>query len=146
MSDTETSNRRRRSLAALIILALTFWAADFGALPSVSAEQSASAFQTITTEQLAQMLEHKDFLFVNVHVPYEGEITQTDAFIPFDEIDENLSLLPTAKSAPIVLYCRSGRMSEIAAGELAARGYTNISHMAGGMVEWAKAGHPVLGK
>lgn len=146
MSDTETSNRRWRSLAALTILALTFWVADFGASSPASAEQSAATFQTITTKQLAQMLKHKDFLFVNVHVPYEGEIAQTDAFIPFDQIGENLGLLPTAKSAPIVLYCRSGRMSEIAAGELAARGYTNVSHMAGGMVEWAKAGRPVLGK
>lgn len=104
------------------------------------------AFQTITTEALAQMLEHKDFLLVNVHIPYEGEIAQTDAFIPFDQIGENLGLLPTDKSAPIVFYCRSGRMSEIAAGELAARGYTNVSHVAGGMVEWVTGGHEVLNK
>jgi len=81
--------------------------------PSQGAGQSTPAFETITSAQLAERLNHKDFVFVNVHIPYEGEIEQTDAFVPFDDIGENLDLLPDDKSAEIVLYCRSGRMSEI---------------------------------
>lgn len=108
------------------------------------AEQSAPAFETITSAQLAERLRAKDFAFVNVHIPYEGEIAQTDAFIPFDEIGRHLDLLPSDKSAEIVLYCRSGRMSEIAANELSEFGYTNDSHLAGGMVDWARTGHDLL--
>ena len=103
-------------------------------------------FATITSDQLAEKLGHKDFFFVNVHIPYEGEIARTDAFIPFDEIAENLGRLPTDRSAAIVLYCRSGRMSEIAATDLAARGFTGVSHLSGGMIDWQRSGRPVLHK
>lgn len=105
---------------------------------ALAAEQN--RFRTITVEQLAGLLEDEDVTLVNVHVPYEGEIEQTDALIPFDEISANLDLLPTDKDAEIVLYCRSGRMSEIAAAELAALGYTNVSHVEGGFNAWASSG------
>jgi rhodanese-related sulfurtransferase len=108
------------------------------------AGEAQAGFVTIASDELAQMLAHKDFYFVNVHIPYEGEIALTDAFIAFDNIAENLDRLPHDRAAPIVLYCRSGRMSEIAAGELAGRGFTQVSHLAGGMVDWQRSGHPVL--
>lgn len=34
--------------------------------------------------QLKKQLDHKDFVLINTHVPYEGEITGTDLFIPYD--------------------------------------------------------------
>lgn len=103
-------------------------------------------FGTITSDELAEKLTHKDFVFINVHIPYEGEIDQTDAFIPFDKIAQNLDRLPTDRGATIVLYCRSGRMSEIAASDLATRGFTRVSHLSGGMIDWQRSGHPVLHK
>jgi rhodanese-related sulfurtransferase len=107
----------------------------------VGASEPKASIATISSAQLAEKLAHKDFVFVNVHVPYEGEIAQTDAFIPFDKIAENLDRLPTDRSAAIVLYCRSGRMSEIAASDLAGRGFTQVSHLSGGMIDWQRSGH-----
>jgi len=112
----------------------------------VAAESTTAAFQTITPKDLAQMLQHKDFVLVNVHIPYEGEIAQTDALIPFDQIAANLDKLPADKTATIVLYCRSGRMSEIAATTLAGLGYTHVAHLGGGMIGWEAAGQSLLHK
>src|SRR3990167_10448621 len=81
-------------------------------------------YTDITSDQLREMLKNKDFYFMNVHTPYEGEIEKTDAFIPYNEIDKNLDKLPKDKNAKIVLYCRSGRMSKIAAQSLVDLGYT----------------------
>jgi len=86
------------------------------------------------------MLKNKDFVFVNVHIPFEGDIAATDLSVSYDQIAQNLSQLPSDKNAKIVLYCRSGRMSEIAAEELVSLGYTNIWNLEGGMVEWEQAG------
>ncbi len=106
--------------------------------------QEAVNFTTLTSVQLATMLKQKDFFFVNVHVPYEGEIKNTDAFIPYDKITDNLDKLPADKNAKIVLYCRSGRMSEIAARELSRLGYTQVSHLSDGMIDWKKNGYEII--
>lgn len=103
-------------------------------------------FATLTSLQLAEMLEKKDFFFVNVHTPYEGEIRNTDAFIAFDKIAVNLDKLPKDRSAKIVLYCRSGRMSEIAARQLTQLGFSQVSHLSGGMIDWKKSGYDILEK
>jgi rhodanese-related sulfurtransferase len=135
-------------VAALIMIASGFpigpesWRA--AGLGSAEAGEAQPSFSTITSDQLAARLARKDFFFINVHVPYEGEIEQTDAFIQFDMIAENLDRLPQDRNAEIVLYCRSGRMSEIAANDLASRGFTQVSHLAGGMIDWQRSGHQIL--
>lgn len=101
------------------------------------------AYTDISVAELQTMLENKDFTFVNVHIPFEGDIAGTDLSIPYDEIEQNLGLLPADKAAKIVLYCRSDRMSRIAAETLVGLGYTNIWNLDGGFVEWEQAGLPI---
>jgi rhodanese-related sulfurtransferase len=98
----------------------------------------------ILPQELKGMLEAKDFFFVNVHVPYEGEIEQTDAFVPFDQVTAKLSEFPQARGAKIVLYCRSGSMSAIAAREMVLAGYTDIYNLDGGFRAWAAAGYELI--
>ena len=103
------------------------------------------SYQNITPDELNSMSEDKDFVFVNVHIPFAGNISNTDLSIPYDQINspEYLNQLPTDNNAKIVLYCRSGRMSEIAATELVALGYSNIWNLDGGMVAWEQAGYEI---
>src|SRR3989304_1660377 len=106
---------------------------------------SAKGFTDITVAELSTMLESKDFLFVNTHIPYEGEIAGTDAFVPYNELELYADRLPADKDARIVLYCRSGRMSEIAATDLVEQGYSNVYELDGGMIVWEEAGLPRMG-
>jgi rhodanese-related sulfurtransferase len=88
-------------------------------------------------------LKNKDFVLINVHIPFAGNIPDTDLSIPYNELEQNLSQLPADKNEKVVLYCSSGRMSEIAAEELTSLGYTNVWNLKGGMVEWQQAGYPL---
>ena len=108
--------------------------------PATKVEVEGGSYTNVTPQQLAAMLKQKDFFFVNVHIPYEGEIEPTDAQIPYDQTAQQLSQYPADKNAKIVLYCRSGHMSQIAAEDLVSRGYINVWNLMGGMVDWEKEG------
>jgi len=98
----------------------------------------------VSADELAKALGQKDFALVNVHVPYAGEIDGTDALIPYDQIGSSLAKLPQDKGAKIVLYCRSGAMSAIAARTLASAGYTNVLELKGGMEAWKEARYQIV--
>jgi rhodanese-related sulfurtransferase len=108
--------------------------------------EGGGSYTDVNAAGLAAMLERKDFYLVNVHVPYEGEIEPTDAFVPYDQVEADLSRFPQDKAAKIVLYCRSGGMSAIAARVLVGAGYTNVWNLDGGMIGWEQQGYAIVSK
>lgn len=101
-------------------------------------EHSSQEYGEIHADELAVLLEDKDFFLVDVHIPEQEHIDGTDAFVPFNEIENKLGLLPQDKDSEIVLYCRSGSMSQVAAKTLIENGYTNVSYLEGGIKEYNK--------
>lgn len=108
--------------------------------------EGGGSYTDVSAARLAAMLKQKAFPLINVHVPYEGEIPGTDLFIPFDQVEANLAKLPGDKTARLVLYCRSGGMSAIAARTLVRLGYTDVWNLEGGVIGWRGAGHPIVQK
>jgi rhodanese-related sulfurtransferase len=125
-------------------------AVDQPANPASSADYgrpvqtNSGSYKDISARELSEMLSHKDFLLVNTHVPYEGEIEQTDVFIDYQRAAAEIGRLPADRGARIVVYCRSDRMSRIAIEEWLSGGYTNLYNLDGGFVAWEAAGYPLL--
>ncbi len=138
-----------RFIVLSVVIGSLFLAACSGAAPTATLAPVAvvgtqvqvpgGAYTDVSAVELHTMLANKDFVLVNVHIPFDGNIAGTDLSIPYDQIAQNLDKLPE-KAAKIVLYCRSGRMSDIAAKELVSQGYTNVWNLSGGMAAWEQAG------
>jgi rhodanese-related sulfurtransferase len=79
-----------------------------------------------------------------VKTPYIGEISSTDLYIPYTDLTARARELPANKAAPIVVYCRSGHESAIAAQTLLDLGYTNILNLDGGMDAWTASGRDLV--
>lgn len=130
----------KQTIFVVLVLTLLLTACRSKPVTGEIVPVAGGSYTNATPQEVKTMLKNKDFVFVNVHIPFAGNIPGTDLSIPYDQIEQNLAQLPTDKNARIVLYCRSGRMSQVAAEELVSLGYTDIWKLEGGMVDWERAG------
>lgn len=129
--------------AALSAATMAACGRDQAARSAGAERESTPAYTDITVTQLHQTMQAKDFVLVNVHIPYAGDIPGTDLSIPFDRVAANVDRLPADKSAKIVLYCRTDRMSAEASETLVSLGYRNVFNVVGGLRAWSAAGYPL---
>ena len=80
-----------------------------------------TGFQSVAPAVFESQMADPVSFVINVHTPYEGEIRGTDAFITFGSVAANVFKLPSL-TTPILVYCRSGNMSTVAAATLVALG------------------------
>ena len=97
--------------------------------------------QVISAEVGYEMMKTSKELFVLLDVRHAAEYER--GFIPGavlldnDDIlrEENLDVLPEDKKTTLIVYCRSGRRSNVAARKLEALGYESVFDM-GGILDW----------
>lgn len=96
--------------------------------------------KTITAAELNRILQTEDIFLVDVHTPEQRHIKGTDAFIPYNDVEQYQSKLPQDKSTVIYLYCEGGPMGNAAARSLYKLGYRNLINLEGGAKAWRAAG------
>ncbi len=107
------------------------------------AEAAPGSTVDLTTAQLSEMLSDGKVRLIDVRTAEEvaqgmipgAEHIAMDAFDP--------AALDPADDRTIVLYCRSGRRSQIVGERLAGHTGTPTMHLAGGIIAWEADGHPV---
>ncbi len=110
--------RNHVPLATLMVAVWLLGACQGKPTPGEEVQVDGGSYRRVSVDELQTMSEAKDFLLVNVHVPWQGDIPQTDLRLAYDAIDQNLSRLPAEKEAKILVYCRTSGMAKTAAKAL----------------------------
>jgi len=121
----------------IVVFILILTGVYFYALKDQKTDQNADTLsntdiQLINPDQFDELSAKQETFVLDVHTPEQAHISDSDAFIPYDKLEENIDQLPADKSTPILVYCRSGSMSREASQTLASMGYTTIYDLEGG--------------
>ncbi|MBM5811910.1 MAG: rhodanese-like domain-containing protein [Gammaproteobacteria bacterium] len=74
--------------------------------------------------------------FVAGHVPGARHL-------PHDQIAQRIGELEALRDRDVVVYCRSGRRSQLALGVLRAHGFTRLWQLDGDFLAWQAQGRPI---
>ena len=95
-------------------------------------------YVNITAEKAKQIMDTEEgyiILDVRTQEEYDQGHIPDAIVISHEEIAEKAEKVLTDKDQLILVYCRSGRRSKIAAESLVELGYTNIKEF-GGIIDW----------
>ena len=97
-----------------------------------------AVYVNITAEQAKEIMDSQEnyiILDTRAQEEYDQSHIPGAILIPHDEITEKAESMLPEKDQLILVYCRSGRRSKLAAQDLVTLGYTNIKEF-GGIIDW----------
>lgn len=104
----------------------------------VSEKGEKTMYKQITPEEAKRIMDSgEEYILLDVREQDEydeGHISGS-ILIPYTEIDVKAEAMLPDKNKQILVYCRSGRRSKIAAESLAKLGYTDVKEF-GGINDW----------
>ena len=116
------------------------------ATPGDAAAPLPAPVVALSPEELAEKIKAGDVRLIDVRTDEEvaeGTIPGAE-HIALDRFDP--AAIDTDDGQEVVLYCRSGRRSAIAAEKLAGATGAPATHLEGGIIAWEAAGQPVAAR
>ena len=128
---------RKRIAIVLAVLCLSIL--FVGCTDTEQEESVMISYEQISQEQAKTLMDSEtDYVILDVRTEEEfaeGHIADA-ILIPDYAIKEKAESILPDKNQLILVYCRSGRRSKLAASELVSLGYTNIKEF-GGIIDWS---------
>ena len=94
----------------------------------------------ILVQDAVKLLDKEDILFLDVRTSqefkYEGSIKNA-LLIPVNDLEKKITMLEAYKRKNIIVYCRSGRRSKMAAKLLKKKNFS-VKNLEGGFTAWRK--------
>ena len=120
-----------------MLFALTF---PF-ALPGCASGSGEASYEQISGEEAKALMDSESgYIILDARTQEEYDLGHIPGaiLIPYGEIADRAENELPDKNQLILVYCRSGRRSKIAAEELVKLGYTNVKEF-GGIIDWKYA-------
>lgn len=106
--------------------------------PRTQQEEANMQYTNITAQQAKEIMDTQTgyvILDVRAQSEYDEGHIPGAIVIPHDQVKEKAEDILLDKDQLILVYCRSGRRSKLAAEDLVDLGYTNIKEF-GGILDW----------
>ena len=100
--------------------------------------QEANYMMNITAQEAKEIMDTREgyvILDTRTQEEYDQGHIPGAVLLPYDEVLQKAETILTDKNQLILVYCRSGRRSKLAANDLVKLGYTNIREF-GGIIDW----------
>ena len=97
-----------------------------------------AVYMNITAQEAKEIMDTQTgyiILDTRTHEEYDTGHIPGAIVLPYDEVLEKAEGILKDKDQLILVYCRSGRRSKLAAEDLVKLGYTNIREF-GGIIDW----------
>ena len=119
---------------------------SFCGMLSEGAAEAATGSTIAVTELKAKMDSGEKFMLIDVREPGEFEIVRIpgSVLIPKQEFLNGSALEGLPQDIPIILHCKSGVRSAECLAVLKQAGFSDATHVAGGVVAWVKQIDPAL--
>ena len=126
-----------KRFSVILILIITCTALLYGCT-SGGENKMKNSYEQITPAEAKEIMDDRDgYVILDVRTQEEYDEAHIDGaiLIPDYEIADKAESVLKDKEQLILVYCRSGRRSKLAAEELVKLGYTNIKEF-GGIIDW----------
>ena len=111
----------------------------FGLPLIFSCSPKPNSYQQISGKQAKELMDsEKDYVIIDARTQseYDSGHIKGAILIPEYEIADRAEALIQNKDTLILVYCRTGRRSKIAAEELVKLGYSNVKEFGGITTDW----------
>ena len=126
-----------KRFSVILILIITCTAVLYGCTSGGESKME-NSYEQITPAEAKEIMDNeKGYVILDVRTQEEYDEAHIDGaiLIPDYEITDKAENILKDKNQLILVYCRSGRRSKLAASELVKLGYTNVKEF-GGIIDW----------
>jgi len=132
---------------SLLVVMLAGAAAVPMVLAADPAPAAAASAELVSQADLLTRIERKDpdLVVLDVRTPAEYAAGHVPGArnISHDQLSSRLAELAPLREKQVVLYCRSGRRTLLAADVLHAAGFTRLAHLEGDFLAWEAEHRPI---
>jgi len=113
-------------------------------------DRARARIRNLSPDEVAAALDDGDVVLLDVREPTEtasgtipGALLVPRGMLEFHADPTSAYHLPDLRpDRPVIVYCRSGARSALAAATLGAMGYSDVAHLDGGITAWTDSQRP----